>query len=117
MTPLDRFALRVLAVLAVLFAAIAIPNFYTAMQRSKQKRTMATVRNIAVLIEEGKTVTPGKDGWGHRLRIHQTRRHYTIRAAAADGRFDSTPPRGGTTDFDSDVVYSNGGFTQHPEGI
>lgn len=117
MTRLDRFVLRFLAVVFVLLAIIAFPNIHGARQRSKQKQTMVTLRDIATRMETGITVTAGEDGWGHPLRIHQTGKHYTIRAAAADGRFDTRPPVGGTTDFDSDVVYSDGGFTQHPEGI
>ncbi|HVR44447.1 MAG TPA: type II secretion system protein GspG, partial [Thermoanaerobaculia bacterium] len=46
----------VVVLLLVLFigailAAIAIPNFLTAMQRAKQKRTMADLRSIAVAAE------------------------------------------------------------------
>ncbi|MDQ6799248.1 MAG: prepilin-type N-terminal cleavage/methylation domain-containing protein, partial [Acidobacteriota bacterium] len=38
--------LIVVAIIGIL-AAIAIPNLLTAMQRSKQKRTMADMRTIA----------------------------------------------------------------------
>lgn len=41
-----------LAYIPGILAAIAIPNFLTAMQRSKQKRTMADVRTIASLLEQ-----------------------------------------------------------------
>src|SRR5258708_8123028 len=40
----------VVAVIGIL-AAIAIPNLLTAMQRSKQKRTMADIRTIATCVE------------------------------------------------------------------
>ena len=42
--------LIVVAIIGIL-AAIAIPNLLTAMQRSKQKRTMADVRTIATAWE------------------------------------------------------------------
>jgi type II secretion system protein G len=43
--------LIVVAIIGIL-AAIAIPNLLTAMQRSKQKRTMADMRAVAVAWEE-----------------------------------------------------------------
>src|SRR5256886_12418859 len=42
--------LIVVAIIGIL-AAIAIPNLLTAMQRSKQKRTMTDLRTIATTIE------------------------------------------------------------------
>lgn len=42
--------LVVVAIIGIL-AAIAIPNLLTAMQRSKQKRTMADIRSIATALE------------------------------------------------------------------
>ena len=42
--------LFVIAILGIL-AAIAIPNLLTAMQRSKQKRTMADIRSLATAVE------------------------------------------------------------------
>ena len=43
-------ALVVVAIVGIL-AAIAIPNLLTAMQRSKQKRTMADIRTVATAAE------------------------------------------------------------------
>jgi len=43
--------LVLLAIIGIL-AAIAIPNFLTAMQRAKQKRSMADMRSIATAVEE-----------------------------------------------------------------
>ena len=42
--------LVVVAIVGIL-AAIAVPNLLTAMQRSKQKRTMADLQTIAVALE------------------------------------------------------------------
>src|SRR4051794_34746996 len=73
--------LLLVAVLGIV-AAIAIPNFLTATQRAKQRRTMADIRSLAAAVEAYasdnneypatvaplspkyiKTV-PSKDGWG-----------------------------------------------------
>src|SRR5262249_60339143 len=48
--------LIVVAIIGIL-AAIAIPNLLTAMQRSKQKRTMANMRTIATAWEARATDT------------------------------------------------------------
>src|SRR5215813_7171001 len=48
--------LIVVAIIGIL-AAIAIPNLLTAMQRSKQKRTMADMRTIATAWESRATDT------------------------------------------------------------
>ena len=48
--------LIVVAIIGIL-AAIAIPNLLTAMQRSKQKRTMADIRSIATAWEARATDT------------------------------------------------------------
>src|SRR3954451_19149870 len=48
--------LIVVAIIGIL-AAIAIPNLLTAMQRSKQKRTMADMRSIATAWEARATDT------------------------------------------------------------
>jgi len=82
--------LVVVAIIGIL-AAIAIPNLLTAMQRSKQKRTMADLRTVATSVEayaadnngypqatsiealvpliEPKYIktVPRIDGWGHPL--------------------------------------------------
>jgi type II secretory pathway pseudopilin PulG len=81
----------IVAVIGIM-SAIAIPNLLTAMQRSKQKRTMADIRSVASAIEaynvDHKTfpsgndssaleaalvpqyirVMPRIDGWGHTWR-------------------------------------------------
>ena len=83
--------LIVVAIIGIL-AAIAIPNLLTAMQRSKQKRTMADIRSVAVAAEAYATdkreypkaasvgglepalsptyiqTLPTKDGWGNDFR-------------------------------------------------
>ncbi|HXI12325.1 MAG TPA: prepilin-type N-terminal cleavage/methylation domain-containing protein [Thermoanaerobaculia bacterium] len=56
--------LIVVAIIGIL-AAIAIPNLITAMQRSKQKRTMADMRGIATAWEARATDTNGYSAAGY----------------------------------------------------
>jgi type II secretion system protein G len=146
--------LIVVAIIGIL-AAIAIPNLLTAMQRSKQKRTMADIRSIATAWEAratdvnkynaagystaGQSVSfsdlntaltpnyikqlPEKDGWGTAFVYYtdvqwgQTTaaQVYQIISYGKNGKAD-TGSSGNTTDFNCDIVYSNGGFTVKPEG-
>ena len=143
------FAIAIIGILA----AIAIPNLLTAMQRSKQHRTMADVRTLAVALEAYASdnnkypdvasvddlrpiltpkyirVVPTRDGWGNALRYECGKERdvctrYVIGSAGKDGRFErddllayvSSPP-GPTTNFDCDVVFSNGAFIEYPQGI
>jgi general secretion pathway protein G len=149
--------LIVVAIIGIL-AAIAIPNLLTAMQRSKQKRTMADMRTIATGWEARATdinkynaagaltypktgVTtdnltsyieptyiktfPRKDGWGTTWLFGADQswgaataaQQYAIASSAKDGALETTPNGGATTNFDCDIVYSNGTFLQYPEGV
>jgi type II secretion system protein G len=150
--------LIVVAIIGIL-AAIAIPNLLTAMQRSKQKRTMADMRSIATAWEARATdlnrynaagaisqlpedVTadlsgalaptyiknlPMKDGWGNAYEFRTDiawgsaagqAQNYQIWSSAKDGSFESAGGTGGgTTSFNSDIIFSNGSFTQYPEGV
>lgn len=141
--------LGVVAVIGIL-AAIAIPNLLTAMQRSKQKRSMADIRTIATAVEAYATdnkrypeananelsgtlvptylrVVPSVDGWGHRLRYESWSSNntainsYAIGSGGKDGQFEHDTlreydPPGGTTNFNNDIIFSNGVFVQYPEG-
>ena len=146
--------LIVVAIIGIL-AAIAIPNLLTAMQRSKQKRTMADIRSVATAWEAratdtnsyliaGATVSgiggitkrtvaevsaqlsptyiksmPRKDGWDTEYDLYQDDNIgsvYVIHSYGKDKK-TSTPAAGPTTDFDCDIVYSNGSFITYPEGM
>jgi type II secretion system protein G len=154
--------LIVVAIIGIL-AAIAIPNLLTAMQRSKQKRTMADLRTIATAWESratdvnrynaaGTTVIvptsgsgvgvtdlttylaptyiksfPQKDGWGNPWGFGVSQawgattaaQTYAIYSGGKDGAIAATAPStvGATTNFDCDIVYSNGSFISYPEGV
>ncbi|MEA2162832.1 MAG: Type secretion system protein [Thermoanaerobaculia bacterium] len=148
----------VVAIVGIL-AAIAIPNLLTAMQRSKQKRTMADIRSVATSIEAYATdhnneypkgnspadlsqalsptyikMVPSLDGWGHAWQyacVNDPASQapekcigYVLGSGARDLRFErdsieslvGQPPRP-TTNFDCDIVYSNGNFLEYPEGV
>ena len=154
--------LIVVAIIGIL-AAIAIPNLLTAVQRSKQKRTMADMRNIGTAWEGRATdmnrynaagaltvlsvadtninstiaaalaptylkSLPLKDGWGRDLEYLAEApindpvpaNVYVIRSPGKDGSFAGAVQAatgGATTDFNADIIYSNGSFVQYPEGI
>jgi general secretion pathway protein G len=148
--------LIVVAIIGIL-AAIAIPNLLTAMQRSKQKRTMADMRSIATAWEARATDTnkynaagglslptvtidstalsgilcptymkqlPAKDGWGNTwvfkmdaaLNSTTAAQVYMVRSKGKDNKeIDETAP-GPTTNFNDDIIYTNGSFICWPEG-
>jgi len=150
--------LIVVAIIGIL-AAIAIPNLLTAMQRSKQKRTMADMRTIATAWEAratdvnkynaagcsmpGTSVTgptlatylaptyvksfPQLDGWNNPYKFWASQamggtiaaQVYAIQSTGKNGVADTTGSFacGSTTNFDCDIIYSNGSFLQYPEGV
>ncbi|HSP13814.1 MAG TPA: type II secretion system protein GspG [Thermoanaerobaculia bacterium] len=106
--------LVVVAIVGIL-AAIAIPNLLTAVQRAKQKRTMADIRSIATAVEgyaidnrkfppEGELgslapkyihTVPLTDGWNHPIRYTCWSTQggtdcdaYAIGSAGKDGQFE-----------------------------
>jgi type II secretory pathway pseudopilin PulG len=109
--------LVVVAIIGIL-AAIAVPNLLTAMQRSKQKRTMADVRSVATAVEAYGTdkggypavgsydelppllsptyikQMPKVDGWGKPLRYACTQMeqgrctHYALGSGGKDMTFE-----------------------------
>ncbi|HTO75516.1 MAG TPA: prepilin-type N-terminal cleavage/methylation domain-containing protein [Thermoanaerobaculia bacterium] len=144
--------LIVIAIIGIL-AAIAIPNLLNAVQRGKQKRSMADMRALATAIETyhvdnnyfpsaacdpgvftaaGGTLAltsftnltptyiahvPLQDGWGRFLSyaVDNALSKYSVRSFGRDGS-SSSLVCGTTTDFNDDIVYSNGTFVQWPEG-
>ena len=133
--------LLVLVAIIGILAAIAIPNLLTAMQRSKQKRTMADMRSMATAVEAYAAdnnrypesidqaspkyikVVPKLDGWGHAweyqaLTDDKGNPSYVIASGAKDGRMErdikeALAQERATTNFDCDIVYSNGQFKEY----
>ncbi|MDP9360862.1 MAG: prepilin-type N-terminal cleavage/methylation domain-containing protein [Acidobacteriota bacterium] len=153
--------LVVVAIIGIL-AAIAIPNMLTAIQRSKQRRTMVDMRNLASAWEARNTEAgrynaagqangiqgcdqavdidalqnalgptyirtfPRVDGWGTPYRAYTDQpwgistkkaERYAIVSAGHDLVIESDPTTGPFTNFDCDIVYSNGTFLSYPDGV
>jgi general secretion pathway protein G len=118
-----------------ILAAIAIPNMMTAMNRAKQKRTMADLRSVATALESygteksgfpnGKSYDelrpllvpeyihswPAVDGWGHPFRYACAKEEdghcttYVLASAGKDGVFSNNEL--------SEYVASPPGATTH----
>ncbi len=139
--------LIILAVVAVgavvmigIIAAIAVPNLLNAIDRGKQKRSMADIRSIGTAVEEfsidnnrypaaasfeelepfivGKYLrkVPEVDGWGNPFLLESTETGYTLISAGKNGVVDGCG-EGKTGRFDADICFRNGRFTQWPEGM
>ena len=137
--------LIVVAIIGII-AAIAIPNLLNAIDRGKQKRTMADIRSVGTSIEEyaidnsyypnvaseanisGSAMetsvepvyirnVPVNDGWGFSMRYVSDTTEYTVCSGAKDGSSPcGTSASGATTTFSDDITFSNGSFVQWPEG-
>jgi len=130
--------LIVVAIIGII-AAIAIPNLLQAIDRGKQKRTMADIRSIATAVEQysiDHTIYPGvntiaalpavvepmyiqtvpqKDGWGRLFVVDSTSTDYTLGSGGKDG--GALNAVGGPTgNFNDAIIFSNGQFYQWPEG-
>ena len=135
--------LIVVAIIGII-AAIAIPNLLNAIDRGKQKRTMADMRSLGTSIESYavdnnfypkgmasiaaaalsthvspiyiKTV-PTTDGWNNAWDCDSsaTGAQYTITSPAKDGT-QGTQTGGQTQDFTCDILFANGQFFQWPQG-
>ena len=131
--------LMITMVVVGVIMAIAIPNLLNAINRGKQKRTMADMRSIATAIEAysvdntafpvaaspGALATsivpyyidslPARDGWGRAFSIDSVALEYTVWSGGSDGGSLSFVG-GPTTDFTDSIVFANGAFAQWPEG-
>jgi general secretion pathway protein G len=135
--------LIVVAIIGII-AAIAIPNLLNAVDRGKQKRTMADLRAIGTACEQYQidinfyprnhtTLTdvenmaqfiepvytsraPRTDGWDWPIQYgsNTTGSGYTVRSPGKDGV--TQPVYGDTQNFDCDIIYQNGSFTAKPKG-
>jgi len=140
-----RKAIVITVIALGLLASIIVPNFVTANQRSRQKRTMADLRTIAAawgnratainsysIDSSGRRTTvddleralaptyirtlPRRDAWGHEFEIESGPQTYALRSLGRDGRSDGLPYLGPVTSFSHDLVFANGTFQQYPEG-
>ena len=133
--------LIVVAIIGII-AAIAIPNLVNAINRARQKRTMADMRTIGTSIEQYAVdnnfypqvasdmgalqnhLSPTyvrkvvrTDGWSQNLSLLISGvSEYTLVSGGKDRGFQGCTNNLQTTDFNSDICYSNGEFVQWPEG-
>ena len=136
--------LIVVAIIGII-AAIAIPNLLNAINRGRQRRTMADIRSIGTALEAYSVdfnyyprvaITdasvralqpyleptyikklPDRDGWNRDILAITTTSgiSYTLYSTAKDGA-RGTWTQGPKTDFADDIVFSDGQFFQWPEG-
>ncbi len=131
--------LIVVAIIGII-AAIAIPNLLNAIDRGKQKRTMADMRSIGTAIEAYavdnnnyptatsagvlKTLVepiyiktmPTADGWSNAWGVDSAPTQYTLTSNGKDGTPSGCTPGAVTTIFNADICFSNGSFIQVPQG-
>jgi general secretion pathway protein G len=134
--------LIVVAIIGII-AAIAIPNLLNAIDRGKQKRTMADLRSIGTSVEAYSVDTniyptaanitalqavleptyikklPLQDGWSGNLSYEPgatSGAGYTVESFAKGGA-DDTDVNGKTTSFTADIVFVDGQFVSWPEGV
>ena len=131
--------LIVVAIIGII-AAIAIPNLLNAIDRGKQKRTMADMRSIGTAVEsyavdsnvypvattaallQGavqpfyiKTM-PLNDGWNNVFQVTSATTDYTIYSRGKDGS-GSTCTAGTTSTFNDEICFINGQFLRYPQGL
>ena len=135
--------LIVVAIIGII-AAIAIPNLLNAIDRSKQKRTMADMRSIGTAVEEYSIdnnfypvqttqgdvstvstnlepqyikVVPTADGWNWNIQYGSAAggSAYTVRSLGKDGTKNGVS--GQTQDFNCDIIFQVGQFVAYPSGI
>ena len=131
--------LIVVAIIGII-AAIAIPNLLNAIDRGKQKRTMADMRSIGTAVEsyavdnnvypvavtaaalQGvvapiyiKTM-PTADGWNNTFVVASETTQYTISSNGKDGASQGCVTGTLTTLFSQDICFANGQFIQYPQG-
>jgi general secretion pathway protein G len=132
--------LIVVAIIGII-AAIAIPNLLNAIDRGKQKRSMADLRSVGTASEayavdnnhypigtlnQVEVVLepvyiknmPLVDGWQGALDYDgQAGVGYTVKSWGKDATEEGTPAGQSTQDFDCDIIFIDGQFTQWPDGM
>jgi type II secretion system protein G len=130
--------LIVVAIIGII-AAIAIPNLLNAIDRGKQKRTMADMRSIGTAVESYavdnnvyptaasaailstlvapvyiKTM-PLLDGWNNTFQVSSATTQYTIYSQGKDGSGNNCAT-GTTSTFNDEICFINGQFARYPQG-
>ena len=131
--------LIVVAIIGII-AAIAIPNLLNAIDRGKQKRTMADMRSLGTAVESyavdnnvypvaasatalttivelGAYIKnmPTADGWSNTFVVDSVAGQYTIYSTGKDGS-GSNCAAGTTNSFNDEICFINGQFLRYPAG-
>lgn len=130
-----------MALLALLWIGIVYPGISNAPQRSRQKETMRRMRQIATILEAyqiDKVAYPvttdihqlhkivgrvygtfeDQDAWCTPFVLESRPKTYTIISLAKDRKRNAAKPIvRETTNFDDDIIFSDGMFVQSPEGV
>ena len=131
--------LIVVAIIGII-AAIAIPNLLNAIDRGKQKRTMADLRSLGTAVETYSIdvniypvattmsalealvepiyirTAPDQDGWGRTFTVASTTGFYTLCSGGKDGGSCASDAGGAVNAFNDSITFANGQFIQWPEG-
>ena len=130
--------LIVVAIIGII-AAIAIPNLLNAIDRGKQKRTMADLRSIGTAVESYAVDSnvypvattaaalalvveptyiknmPETDGWRYTFQVNSSTVEYTLYSFGKDGTGTDCSSLL-TSTFADQICFINGQFTRFPEG-
>ena len=126
--------LIVVAIIGII-AAIAVPQLMNAMDRGRQRRSMADMRNIATangtyrvdsgiyataltgLVPAYMQVAPANDGWGAAYVYTTGADTYTITSLGSNSAAGPAPPVPWINDpYDPDITLTDGQFIQAPTG-
>ena len=132
--------LIVVAIIGII-AAIAIPNLLNAIDRGKQKRTMADMRSLGTAVESYavdnnvypvvstaaalKTIVetgayiksmPTADGWSNTFQVASVATQYTLFSTGKDTTDGSSCAAGTTSLFTDEICFINGQFLRYPAG-
>ena len=126
--------LIVVAIIGII-ATIAVPQLLDAIDRGRQRRTMADMRNIATAngtyrVDQGTyasvltdleptymQVVPANDAWGNAFQYSASNGSYSLESYAADAADGPAAPSPWINDpYDVDLELTNGQFTQAPTG-
>ena len=127
--------LIVVAIIGII-AAIAVPQLMNAMDRGRQRRSMADMRNIATAtgtmrVDTGAyaaalanlsasgymQVTPANDGWGTAYVYTTGADTYTITSLGSNAAAGPAAPVPWINDpYDPDITLTDGQFVQAPTG-
>lgn len=127
--------LIVVAIIGII-ATIAVPQLMNALDRGRQKRTMADMRNIAAAngtyrVDTGDYATdiqadlesdymqevPDADAWNNAWVYTGSTDTYTLESNGADGADGPAAPDPWTDqdqEYDADLVMTDGTFTEAP---